>query len=1045
MSQFKVFRSSAGSGKTFNLVLNYLQICMEAEHPSKVRQILALTFTNKAAQEMKERILGSLAELSVKESKSSYLATLCEVTGLSDSDVRTKSSLVLSYILHHYSDFSVSTIDGFVFKLIRSFSRDLQLDSDLQVEMDLEGFRDRMISLLIAKAGDDLVITEVLNGFAQYKIDEDKSYQIEKDLTEMAKLARMESNRVFVELLEPIPPQQLTELHTIYKNRKAVLAEEFRKMGEGLLAILELVGGEDKSFVRASQGIWAFAKNVRYFKNNSDALPEPNRYVTECLENDIWHNSKAPQNIQNAIMAAAPEISERVGKIMNFIETHQNYFVITGLVSPHLFSMALIGEMERLSQLLCEQENVVLISDFNKMISGFIRNEQAPFIFERLGNRYQYFMLDEFQDTSVMQWRNLLPLITNALASGGSAMLFGDSKQAIYRWRNGEWRQFHLMPALFPSAVTAEEKLAEETLSRYFCPNPLDDNWRSHLEIVRFNNTFFETVAKDAVPLLVDTGYEQSAQNPMKKEEKGYVTCTFLDAKAEDETHIIKSIEILKDCMARGASADDICILVRTNAEGAAMANALMANKIPVISQECLHLGANLYARAMMGMLAWLGNKAHPGYGLDVLQLLREQGRVGNVHEYVKNNGKPDSRFYDSEIMWEKLLNDAGIANNREHFMAASLVQTIPIIAAALQVNQHDAVYSTLTDLLNDFQKKRGYNLTLLLKWWEEKGSTVSIAGDASESAVQIMTVHKAKGLQFPVVILPFCNWSLGFLSAFTWIDNPEKDHPATHLLAQIGQRLQKTQFSGHYDTEQNQSLVDNINLLYVAFTRPVCELHIVSTLSENPSSLKHTGDILQLVLAIMQPENEGEKYAFGHPFEFAKSNVQTKPEVQKHYVITPASPNLSANVQNEASRTGEQFHAVIAACKTAEEVPQAFEQFVAKTSLNQTDFQVLEQRLANIISNEQIRQLVFPDNFKEIISENDFFSKDGNILRPDRIIDSQDKLIVIDFKTGTLENEKYITQMNKYAECLSEIWHKKVLSFIVYTDNSTVQPVVNA
>jgi len=1045
MPEFKVFRSSAGSGKTFNLVLNYLLICLQAEHPSKVRQILALTFTNKAAQEMKERIMGSLADLSDERKPSTYLNTLCEHTGMPEKEVREKSRKLLSYILHHYAHFSVSTIDGFIFKLIRSFSRDLQLDTDLQVEMDLDGFRERMISLLIAKAGDDREITEVLNGFSEFKIEEDKSYQIEKDLFEMAKLASMESNRAFVEVLENVPPNQLIELQEHFRRQRAEIGAQFRQMGDELFTLLEHTGGDAQSFVRSSQGIWSYANKVKYFKNNSEELPDPNSYVISCLAQDTWHNTKAPQDVQQAIASAATEISQRVRDILNFIESHQHYFVVTNMVRPHLFTVALIGEMERLSHQLSLQENIVLISDFNRTISAFIRNEQAPFIFERIGNRYQYFMLDEFQDTSVMQWRNLLPLVTNALSSGGSAMLFGDSKQAIYRWRNGEWRQFHLMPSLFPPAETSEESLAEKLLGSYFVANPLDDNWRSHKEIVSFNNTFFETLAQSVVPLLKETGYEHAAQNCMKTDDQGYVTCSFLESKAEKSEHIEKAITLLRDCMSRGAAADDICILVRTNAEGAEVAKALMALQIPVISQECLHLGANLFARAMMGMMGWLANNSHPGYGLDVIQLLKSQHRAGDVHEYIKNNGKADSRFYDSEIMWEKLLHNAGISTNKQDFLAASLVQTLNMIASYLHVKQDDAVYSTLLDLLNEFQKRKGFNLTQLMHWWEEKGRTISLAGDASVPSVQIMTVHKAKGLQFPVVILPFCNWTLGFREAFTWIANPEKDHAIPYLLTRITQKLEKTEFAKHYLTEYNQSVVDNINLLYVAFTRPICELHIVSNTSENALNLTHTGEAILQSLSKIHPDNEQSTYVFGKPFQFS-SSFYTEPTSRSIKPISaPKSPNFVVNSQSLARKTGEQFHAFIATCRSAEDVPEALSKYRVKTGMDQTEFALLQDRLSKILDDDAVRQVIFPEKYLEIISEQEFCDQHGNILRPDRIIETEDNLVVIDFKTGALEKEKYIIQMNNYAACLSNIWHKKVISFIIYTDKLTIQPVVNA
>ena len=442
-NNFIVYKSSAGSGKTFTLVKEYLTLVLV--QPSLFRHVLAITFTNKAANEMKQRILSSLIEMAECEKFEDsnavkfLLPVIIEETGLTKETIQKNSKKVLELILHNYSDFGVSTIDSFVHKIIRSFAFDLHLPLNFEVELQTDELLSKVIDLLLNQVGSNENLTKLMVEFVQTRAEDDKNWNIEKDLFEVSKSLLKEDSQVFIEKLNELSIDDFLKINRDMIKSVRQFEKTLSKFGKEAIQIIESRGVPVEAFYYGKRGIVTYFN--RFASKNFENI-FPNNYILKTIEEDKWFSGKATDHDKDDINEIKDSLIQIYTQIIGFVDGQYEKYITYSEIIKNLYPVAILSTIEKLMTEYKSENNIVLISEFNKRISEVVLAEPVPFVYERVGEKYQHFLVDEFQDTSILQWQNLLPLIDNSLASANKNLVVGDGKQAIYRWRNGEVEQF---------------------------------------------------------------------------------------------------------------------------------------------------------------------------------------------------------------------------------------------------------------------------------------------------------------------------------------------------------------------------------------------------------------------------------------------------------------------------------------------------------------------------------------------------------------------------------------------------------------------------
>ncbi|HFB61539.1 MAG TPA: hypothetical protein ENJ69_01010, partial [Bacteroidetes bacterium] len=569
---FVVYKSSAGSGKTTTLVKEYLKLSLT--NPDNFRHILAITFTNKAANEMKSRILEILTGMAAGHFPgNSHTETMAE-TGLSQEQMVTRAAELLHNITHQYDEFAVSTIDAFVHKIVRTFSADLKLPQGFEVLIDQDDIIPYILEDMYDKLGKDPAFTEVLLHFALSQVEDEKSYDLNQNLTGFVKQQLNETGNQ-ADVLEQFSSSDfLIRIKQLQKNLNAGKTSIQKLARESLDRIREagLCPADFKGGAKSSVGSYLL-KITQWQTKPHDLIPKP--AVIKAIENDEWYAKSQEASIKARIDALTPALKENLQSIRDQV----NRYVLLRLVYNNIYEMALTGEIRQLFKTFTERTRKVHISEFNKRIHKEIAGQPVPFIYERLGRRYRHFLIDEFQDTSLLQWSNLLPLIEESLANGYFNLLVGDAKQAIYRFRQGEVELFTHLPHLYGLEKTAENRQRERILEQNYHPKNLRTNYRSRQQIIDFNNRFFrlegEHLGNDFRDVYEDV--EQVPPDPPRP--GGVVSIDFIPAKNTEEFRTArkdKILEIVHELIDKQIPLRDICILTLKNSSAAALASHLL-------------------------------------------------------------------------------------------------------------------------------------------------------------------------------------------------------------------------------------------------------------------------------------------------------------------------------------------------------------------------------------------------------------------------------------------------------------------------------------
>ncbi|MDT0676389.1 UvrD-helicase domain-containing protein [Autumnicola musiva] len=1036
-NSFTIYNASAGSGKTFTLVKEYLLLLFESKRKEEYRNILAITFTNKAVDEMKTRIIDSLSAFSSEEIPEKFqglFEAVCKECKLSKPEIRQKAGFILKNIIHNYAAFEVSTIDGFTHRVLRTFAKDLGLPVNFEVELGQEDILMEAVESLVNKAGSDKTLTRILLDFTLNKADEDKSWDITRDLFEISRLLVNENNHAALQQLRGKTLEDFQSFDLKLKEIAAFAQNEINETAKSFFKLIQANGFEEKDFTRGSV--------PKHFKKlqKSEAVKFDAQWAQNIAESTLYSKS---------LNAGKKRILDQLQpEIVNFFTTSkENYFKIEFLeeVRKRLVQLSLLNAINQEIETIKKDRNLVLISEFNPQISAQVKNQPAPFIYERLGERYSNYFIDEFQDTSQMQWENLIPLIDASLAgmeeeTPSRLMLVGDAKQSIYRWRGGKAEQF-LNLSNHGNPFSTQKEVVN-----------LPANYRSAEEVVQFNNDFFGFAAGYLSHPDYRDLFEKSFQQPTAKK-GGYVNISFLEAENREEEFEIypeKVLEIIQNLDSKNYTKGDICILTRKKKEGIAIANHLSEKGIAVVSSETLLISNSPKVNFIADLLSFSLNPENDLLKLSIFNYLQEEHEFQNPYQIINQN---ISRNGDDFFNW---LKNKNIDFSLNRLLQLSLYEAAEYIIRSFHlIEDSDAYLQFFLDFIYENSQKAAVGISEFLETWEREKERLSIVVPQDENAVQIMTIHKSKGLEFPVVIYPFANADFNDTKRDNlWLEmeEPIKEIPVSYLSASKKMLNWNNKSGQLYEELMHQKELDTLNVFYVACTRASKQLYLLSNYETDKNGEARTNKISGLLMEFLKTKNlwnNGNSYEFGEMAESQPRKEQAlQSNFQQHFYssatqgkavnIVTRSGSLWDTRQQGAIEKGEIAHEILSKINSAADIESAVKEAVTDGLISSEYVPEISTLLEKICSHPDLAPL-FTTNTGNL-NERSILTANGQKLRPDRIVLLDNKCTIIDYKTGGVA-EAHKNQLYGYAEVLEDMGYEVENRILVYI-NDEVSPL---
>lgn len=1032
---FKVYDASAGSGKTFALVKEYLKLLFTATYNDGFKQILAITFTNKAVGEMKTRILDTLKQFSdpeISADTNGMFKAITEELALQPKDVHQKAIVLLNTIMHNYAAFDISTIDGFNHKLIRTFAHDLKIPINFEVELDTPSLLSQAVDSLIAKAGTDKKLTKVLIDFALEKADDDKSWDVSRDFNTIAKLLINDNDLPHLESIKHKTLEDFSGLKSqLIKqiaNQEVLIAE----LANNLLSVFEANGLDQKSFSRGTLfNHFVKISNLEFYK-----------IYDNQLANNIAEGKLYTKTLDSAKAQAIDQLLPQIETVYHKIKTTVLDVKFLRAVYKNVTPLSVLNAINKELTLIKEDENKLLISEFNTLISKEIKNQPTPFIYERLGEKFRHYFIDEFQDTSQMQWENLIPLIENTLTGQnlkgeqGTAMLVGDAKQAIYRWRGGKAEQF--------IGLTKEDNPfpVEKEVVR------LEYNYRSYKNVIEFNNQFFDYLSQTSFssPDYSDL-YNKAKQKPVIKHE-GYVNLNFLDIQSEDDINQLYPetvFETINKCLENNYNLKDICILVRKKKEGVAIAEYLSDKGVRITSSETMLINNSEDVRLVVNIFRLLVNPNNLEVKIKVLDYIASLNAIEDKHQFFKTHlNLPLQAFFESFNLFDIDCDPTQLVQLSLYDLAESIVRGFNL------TKKSNAYIQYFLDIILEFSQKKISDIPGFLDYYDTKKDSLNIVSPSNQNAIQIMTIHKSKGLEFPVVIFPYAQLEIyREMEPKEWfpLDQSQFNGFSKTLInfnkdfedfGDIGESI--------YLKHRSEQELDNMNLLYVALTRPIEQLYIISK-KENQTKTgvkfdSYSGLLMNYLMQQGLWNDNQLEYSFGQqnrevaPEEKPETTQETEQFIsvakQDHDIkIITKSGYLWDTEQQNAIEKGNLIHDIMAEINTEKEVPVVIKDYINSGIINKEQSLLLKNTINTIINHPELKDYYSTEY--TIYNERDIISKSGVIIRPDRLAIKDNTATIIDYKTG-LPDPKYQQQLETYSDILKEMnftVDKKILIYV--------------
>ena len=1062
--QFKVYQASAGAGKTFTLIKEYLKLCLADEKSvGNYKHILAITFTNAAANEMKDKIVKALCEIidSVNVKPKSMEEKLLEELGISDAELKRNAQSLMTHILHDYSSFCVSTIDSFVQKLSRFFAHDLGLPNQYTVSIDNEEVAEAIIEKIgLRISGEEDFLTQLLADFSNNQYDIGRSTVIEKQLADFVKKLTEEKAYQRDERNHIKNADQYKQTLDFLNDKTRCFEQKIKDYVNAFKAVEQRYGLTVADYWQKKSGVGAFVDKLA-----RKDFGLPNSYFHTAIANRKCLGDVSKVEANEALLQV-------LGPLEDFYEKEIGQYLFYKSQRNLLYLYALRVQIREAFDQLAEEEEIVHISEFNKLLNTVMGDFSVPFVYERIGEQFWYIFVDEFQDTSILQWQNLLPLVENSLANGNMSMVVGDGKQSIYRFRSGEVEQITHLPEIYAMPHDEREaafKQYERNLKDSFVFQNLGVNYRSFAQVVDFNNDFFEfahhrlseELRKVYVSEKPGTDEGVSIFQKHDKEEEGLVQVELYDTESQPD-YCCKRIEALVRELVddRGYRYEDIAILTRKSDLGSEIANYLNDQNIPVISQVSVLLKSSDKVQLLVNTLRYLLHDDNEVYVANVLY-------YWNVLQHPDYDGDVSHWFDEAKAVakGETPIETAmGLGEPGQLKAALSKATCIYDLCAALMRIYHidtlrDAFLNYFMEEVLKAQSGIKEGIEDFLAYWEAKEDKLSVMSMGG-NAVKIMTIHKSKGLEFPVVIYPDAIIDLDEkLNASRpteeWL-RPEEDleFDAIPNLDRVLLKLDGAaenmgdKAAEKVEREKDSNCLDNLNLLYVAFTRAVQRLYVIAKQGK--------ADKPNLIRDFLMDKGDHQVagggaciYRFGDP-DFR--NPKEKKEEESVLTWTDStSIDWFQNISVDADPTslwrsksgrlqprewGERVHEILSKVRYPKDIDVVLKPYLSDGTIDAETATWIRDRFQQMSQNEYFAEAFGPS--AKVRTECEVLYQ-GEVKRLDRYAELPEAIYLIDYKTGK-KDEDHHKQVQVYARALREMTDKEIRAFLVYLNETGIE-----
>lgn len=1035
---FSIYDASAGSGKTYALVKEYLKIILVSKKNDAYRNILAITFTNKAVHEMKSRIVGNLMEFThdnPSQKSIDLMEDLSKDSKLSVSEIKAKSKQIIKHIIHNYAAFDISTIDKFTHKVIRAFAHDLNLPMTFEVTLDTENLLTEAVDAIIAQAGEDDVLTKLLIDFTMQKTDEDKSWDISREILDTGRLLLNENNREEITHFQDKSIAEFIEIKNKVAEACQVINKENSELARSLLALIEKNGIDIKSFAAG------------HFPNHL------NNILVEKFnpKNKTYHEFEDIKIIKGAkdrieIEAIIPELLRVLEIIYTKFEKREFYYAFLKNITPLSLLNTVGNELAKIQK----EQNVLSIAEFNAIIYNEIQNQPAPFIYERLGERYRHFFIDEFQDTSEMQWQNLIPLIDNATSSEiegekGTLMIVGDPKQSIYRWRGGKAEQFIELSKNKNPFNNPDKQLFK-----------LDTNYRSYSQVIDFNNKLFYFLSTQFNNDDYKDLYENHSWQKENSKKGGYVNISFLpkleksieeeDALDKMELYLQATLKTIEKVKNDGFEYQEIVVLTRKRTQGTAIANYLIENNIPIVSSETLMIQNSSDVQMIINVLRYLHNNLDIEAKANFLLYIANQFQINSsVHDFIAK-GKEKEKENEFEL-W---LSEFDIILSFQDIRKKSLYEAVEIIVTKfiLPNQELNAYVQYFIDIVLDRDVRNQAGIADFLSYWNKNNDKFSIPSPEGKNAIRIMTIHKSKGLEFPVVIMPFADEDyVRKPKDKLWLDAEKEIFGLPKVLIDNSSSVENfgEEAAAVFQEKKQEELLDNINVLYVALTRAEEQLYVISQYLEPNKDGQYPYNtasfFIEYLIAIGVYNPNIMEYKFGNSTKSSEkiSVADTSKLISSvNQILDPRNIKIAQREalmwgtnQQEAIEYGNIIHEILSFIKTESDIDLAIKIALEEGIITTNQKEAVLKSIREIVNNKELESYFIKSNI--VLNEQAIIQKEGNTIKPDRmVLTANNEVYLLDYKTGS-HNKKYELQLENYQNAIEKMGLKVTKKALVY------------
>ncbi|MEJ2884072.1 UvrD-helicase domain-containing protein [Pedobacter sp. GR22-6] len=1075
MSQFplKILQASAGSGKTFSLTAHYLTLLLSGE--TKYREILAVTFTNKATEEMKTRIMEVLkgfAEADPSKKINDYREIVLRAHPEMDAmGLKLKSDQIYRRILHDYSRFSVSTIDGFVQKVIRGFAFELGLDAGYGLEMNYDKVKNELAGRLDKALDKNPVLLQWIIDLALDRINNNLSWNYRRELIEL-------TNEIFKERYQPFENAiknlgDAADLDSLFKDYNKVTRLGIEAFEHGISSL-------------AAEALEIFHVEGLATDDLKGKSRSPLMALPKIVEGELSKVSSLEKLVdepeqwfqKGTVTGAFAELNPIIAKLVDTYKKGLSGYVLAQAFNKNLYYLRLMQEMAVLLKDYRAESPNLLISDAQTLLKGITddADDNPSFIWEKMGNRFKNFLFDEFQDTSANQWGSFRSLLSNAIASPSGKLtdhlIVGDTKQSIYRWRNGDWNILH-------------QQAKQDVKAHNVVEESLEENYRSTRNIIAFNNQLFRKLPElmqhhlnnaiaeqeqdEVLSWWREQAFDQIVQKVYAEAEQKTTPFTLEGGtvslhvfKQDDEGNALTKVSFRELALERmigelqllfeekAYQPRDICVLVRSNSEAVAAVEALMEHGIDVISGEALLLTNNSAVKLIINTLQVMA-------GLSENTSLYKANCISLYALLQERDVLPEQYFDLKEKSLVQLagLLPATLCEHWQSWMQQPLPALLEKLIAAYGLNEKEQVshlpyLMALRDLSGSFALHGERGIAAFLTYWEEEGVRKTLPSSENTDAVQVITIHKSKGLAFRAVMLPFCNWDInGKTNGIFWV--PSADTPYHHLRSiplKYSKELGRSSVAKPYFEELLYNNMDALNMLYVATTRAKEYLYL-SIMGKKTATVTNIGDLLAKVYEDQLSDEGAYVVDEAVPLQPEKPKERNEIELDHYPVSDRLSQVFDASLKRREldlltgespGRTGSILHEVLAEAEDAAQVDEVLQRLLLEGLFKAAELPYLKTQALSVLNHAGLQQILKHTELR--LNERSIIDAQGKSYRPDKVLMKAGEVTVIDYKFTQQESDSHIAQVDHYKSLLLAMGYSQVKTYLFYAASGTLKLV---